>query len=597
MQTENPPFEIGLVMAGAISAGAYTAGVMDYLLEVLEIWQKEKDKDNSDVPEHSVIIKVMAGASAGGMTTAISVAELFRERTSTSEGTNSENPSLIYQAWVKQIDITKLLRTTDLDYSDDIRSLLDSTALDVIANSVINPEQPPQWRPIPYIDPELKLYLTLSNLRGLPYEFKLQGQTGFPYGMTDHSDYQYIEVCKNTSQADWTKLRNAAIATGAFPVAFSSRLIKRDTQEYNARIKNDGRDISGLMKLTNSQIEPYDFVAIDGGTLNNEPLELARSVWEKMTEDEKAEITSYRTLMEMRARMLARQEPRKYALLLIDPFPDLADIGNNATENDTGLVNILGPIIGALRAQSLFKMEELLRAGDSQINDRYLIAPIRYTETNAKAVNAIACGSFGGFGGFLAEEFREHDYQLGRRNCQRFLEQYFAFTEIEAKDKGWLIKEAYVFEKDGTRYYPIIPIVKSSNVAKPQGDKNLWPSYPRIRARHLREGLTARTRSILKRILPFGWVGHRVVTWGIVALSVLIVAGEFAKIPQFQSHFSVLSNGLKGTYILILQIIFLMTLGAILVLRIGKWAIERRIVNGAYDILLRQVKEWGIKLE
>ena len=46
MENQNPPpFEIGLVMAGAVSAGAYTAGVMDYLLEVLETWQKEKEKE------------------------------------------------------------------------------------------------------------------------------------------------------------------------------------------------------------------------------------------------------------------------------------------------------------------------------------------------------------------------------------------------------------------------------------------------------------------------------------------------------------------------------------------------------------------------
>mgnify|MGYP003342307022 CR=1 FL=1 len=30
------PFKIGLVMAGAVSAGAYTAGVLDFLLEALE---------------------------------------------------------------------------------------------------------------------------------------------------------------------------------------------------------------------------------------------------------------------------------------------------------------------------------------------------------------------------------------------------------------------------------------------------------------------------------------------------------------------------------------------------------------------------------
>ena len=42
--TQPKSFELGLVMAGAISAGAYTAGVVDFLLQALEEWEKEKGK-------------------------------------------------------------------------------------------------------------------------------------------------------------------------------------------------------------------------------------------------------------------------------------------------------------------------------------------------------------------------------------------------------------------------------------------------------------------------------------------------------------------------------------------------------------------------
>jgi Patatin-like phospholipase len=552
METNNnSPFEIGLVMAGAVSAGAYTAGVMDYLLEALDTWQKEKDKGNATVPQHNILIKVMTGASAGGMTTAITVAELLRDKTPACR-------SYMYQAWVKEIDITKLLGTKDLAASDGIRSLFDATAIDAIANEVIHAEHPPKWKSIPYIDPELKLYLTLSNLRGLPYEFKLKGQTGFPYGMTDHSDYQYIEISEKTTQADWTKLRNAAIATGAFPVGLASRLIKRDTDEYKTRIAKDGRDISGLMKLDTNQNQPYHFVAVDGGTLNNEPLELARSVWEKFTEEEKATITSYQKLEEARAAMRARVDAKGYALVLIDPFPDLTDMGKNATEKDTGLLNILGPIVGALRAQSLFKMEELLRAGDSENKESYLVAPIRYTDTNTKALNAIACGFFGGFGGFLAEEFREHDYHLGRRNCQRFLDRYFVLTEEEAKQKGWPINEKYIFEQNSERCYPIIPIIKESETAKPQGEKNLWPSYKKMRANNLKDGLTVRVRSVMQHMLPFGWIGQKWVSWALIILPLLIIAGEFVKAELVANNSPAWLGGLNNTYILLFQIILLL---------------------------------------
>ncbi len=33
---QNEPFQLGICMAGAVSAGAYTAGVLDCLMEALE---------------------------------------------------------------------------------------------------------------------------------------------------------------------------------------------------------------------------------------------------------------------------------------------------------------------------------------------------------------------------------------------------------------------------------------------------------------------------------------------------------------------------------------------------------------------------------
>jgi predicted acylesterase/phospholipase RssA len=62
-------YEIALVMAGAISAGAYTAGVVDYLLEALMHYQKVRKQFAEDHPGkslHNVQIRVISGASAGG---------------------------------------------------------------------------------------------------------------------------------------------------------------------------------------------------------------------------------------------------------------------------------------------------------------------------------------------------------------------------------------------------------------------------------------------------------------------------------------------------------------------------------------------------
>jgi predicted acylesterase/phospholipase RssA len=115
------PFEIGLVMAGAISAGAFTAGVVDFLLQALDEWEKAKaharahpdDPSSRDCPMHEVRIKVLAGASAGGMTAMLAAGMLGMKYQSVTEQTSpdSASPPIVpinnsfYRSWVNTIDI------------------------------------------------------------------------------------------------------------------------------------------------------------------------------------------------------------------------------------------------------------------------------------------------------------------------------------------------------------------------------------------------------------------------------------------------------------------------------------------------------------
>ena len=39
MEKDNT-FHLGITMAGAVSVGCYTAVFMDYLIEILELWEK-----------------------------------------------------------------------------------------------------------------------------------------------------------------------------------------------------------------------------------------------------------------------------------------------------------------------------------------------------------------------------------------------------------------------------------------------------------------------------------------------------------------------------------------------------------------------------
>ena len=59
-----------------------------------------------------------------------------------------------------------------------------------------------------------------------------------------------------------------------------------------------------------------------------------------------------------------------------------------------------------------------------------MISPTRIGNGSAAAKQfPIACGVLSGFGGFLHESFRRHDYLLGRRNAQAFLRWNFGLPE------------------------------------------------------------------------------------------------------------------------------------------------------------------------
>ena len=139
-------FEIGLVMAGAMSAGAYTAGVVDFLIQALDQWHEGKRGDDPRCPRHDVSLKVMAGTSAGGMSVAIAAAQLCEPHTPVADP-RPPGPSdnKLFRSWVRRIDIARLLATADLDADPDgdVRSLLDSTTLDEIAAAVFRREDGP----------------------------------------------------------------------------------------------------------------------------------------------------------------------------------------------------------------------------------------------------------------------------------------------------------------------------------------------------------------------------------------------------------------------------------------------------------------------
>ena len=63
-------YEFALVLGGTVSAGAYTAGVLDYICEALDLWTRAK-LANQDVPKHNAVLSTVVGSSGGAINGAI----------------------------------------------------------------------------------------------------------------------------------------------------------------------------------------------------------------------------------------------------------------------------------------------------------------------------------------------------------------------------------------------------------------------------------------------------------------------------------------------------------------------------------------------
>jgi len=125
--------------------------------------------------------------------------------------------------------------------------------------------------------------------------------------------------------------------------------------------------------------------------------------------------------------------------------------------------------------QARFKVGEIVPALDPDDHSRFLIAPHR--KLNGKEERyTIACGLLDGFGDFLDEKFRAHDFQLGRRNCQAFLRSTFSVpgaNPIVADMSGreqFRIAEYHSPGQPGR--YPIIPLF---GAARPEVPLAYWP--------------------------------------------------------------------------------------------------------------------------
>ena len=426
----------------------------------------------------------------------------------------------LYAAWVTgprfvaQGDGDALLGQADLTCG--VFSVLDATILDRIAARALAGFE--MRAPRKYLSSGFHLFVTESNIQGVPYEIPFAAGSGTaPYVMMCHADRVHFSVrgvgsAVTTSDwadpdpalpldvgslvdspaphdtPEWRGFINATLGSSAFPVGLRARQLPRTSfADLDARQWPITGTDPGPRRF---RLEPdarwakagaIERRAVDGGTIDNEPFELAR--W---------------TLMETPPGSNERSAAdADRAVLMIDPFPSAKPPAPSLP--DGTLLAVVQRFLPMLINQARFKLDALVAALKPEVSSRFLIAPRRFSRTADGKLqfepHAIACGLMGGFGGFLSEAMRAHDYQLGRLNAYRFLKLHFGFP-LDNK----VIEPGYAGVRDPQRFscnpatnvpagedarrFQMIPVMES--VEQPE-----MPSWPRVSQREVDEFVRA----------------------------------------------------------------------------------------------------------
>ena len=518
-------YRIALTMSGAISAGAYTAGVFDFLIQALTELELAKSRQgDGDLPDHDVRIVAMTGASAGGVTAALGTVALgYGMRTEPAPPgaaptlmmqrmkNDAKSPidcvlPRLYNAWVIQPrmfgpteDDPALLSVHDIK-KGAVNSLLNWQVLDGIRNAALKrPDPLGSGVPYAFFAEPLHVYLAISNLRGVPYDVKGANDSA-AYHMLSHgdrlhfkvdglgqdasvaSDWGSVDQGIATSVDDlrapaplpdaWQVLGDAALATAAFPGGLSARLLKATRDDFKDRWfpapEFVGTDIAPSWP-DGFAVAPtkFGFVNVDGGMINNDPFEYAR----------------YALLDNWRhpdAQNPRRPDEADRAVIMIAPFPE-GERFNTEDRLDIGLLNVAKSLLPTLISQARFKLTELAAATDANTASRWLIAPRRSGDPEeTPSSDNLACGLLGGFGGFFDQGFREHESLLGRRNCQKFLQglRASAFTAASGK--------------------PVIPLFGTAKPEVPQPD---WPRMSRENFETLMARIALRAGAVVPALI------------------------------------------------------------------------------------------------
>jgi hypothetical protein len=182
------------------------------------------------------------------------------------------NPNVvpwIEKAWVDAADAQYLLNPQRKNRV----GALDAGVLEDLSSALISADPASDDGPSRALGSPLRVGITLSSLHGIRYDYRY-GFLNVPdraFGTRTYSDWIDFELPAGTGAADdvWERIRDAVVASAAFPFAFPPRRLTRRRSEYPGARLPGGAD------------DPLDMWYVDGGLFDAAPLGLAKDLVER----------------------------------------------------------------------------------------------------------------------------------------------------------------------------------------------------------------------------------------------------------------------------------------------------------------------------
>ena len=512
--TDAPPdgtFELGLVLGGTVSAGAYTAGALDYLLEALEGWDAEADRP------HQVVLKTAAGSSGGAVCAAILGLLSCRKVPHIDDALPpaGANGNPLWDVWVDKFRIERLLEIDDLGQDADagsgavvqpvqhVPALIDCRMIDEAGAALATMGQSPGV-PLRFFAKPFRLAVTLANLRGVPYKVldipKVKDFSGAAF--VQHDDFAWFAVPNGVSPTPTTtslgkredefwldpaagpaasgfvgydSLVAYATASGAMPLGLAARALRRPAEHYHYRPHvlpqnaPPGHRViwpepnwDGLPDTETTGV--HTFTSVDGGTFNNDPVALAHGALAGVIGTNPSDGST-----------------ATRAMLMIDPLASQPKPIDNVGKS---LVSVLKNIVPTFIAESRYLTADMELFANDNVFSRFQLVPFR-PEAGKTADAALAGTSLFAAAGWCSRAFRQHDFLLGRQNMQTYLRRELVLKANNALFNGWTLdqRKDFALDKDGGRidveastprdsyFLPILP----DKTGKPPLAVPTWP--------------------------------------------------------------------------------------------------------------------------